>query len=38
MEALAKVLKDNPHGVLVRQDELTQLIGELDAYKSNKGR
>jgi hypothetical protein len=37
MEALTAVLKDNPGGVLVRQDELTQLVGALDAYKANKG-
>ena len=36
MEGLVPVLKQNP-GVLIRQDELTQLIGALDAYKSNKG-
>lgn len=37
MEALTNVLKSNTSGVLVRQDELTQLIGALDAYKTAKG-
>jgi hypothetical protein len=37
MEALTNVLKGNTAGVLVRQDELTQLIGSLDAYKVGKG-
>jgi hypothetical protein len=37
MEALTGVLAENPNGVLVRQDELTQLIGSFDAYKANKG-
>ncbi len=37
LEALTNVLEDNPCGVLIHQDELTQLIGSFDAYKSNKG-
>jgi len=37
LEALSSVLADNPAGVLVRQDELTQLIGSLDQYKGGRG-
>lgn len=37
VEALTGVLADNESGVLVSMDELTGLIGSLDAYKANKG-
>lgn len=36
VEALANVLRDNTHGVLMHSDELTRWIGQMDAY-SGKG-
>jgi hypothetical protein len=36
-EALALVLRDNPHGVLYDQDELTALIGSFDKYRRGNG-
>lgn len=37
VEALGGVLANNPSGVTVSMDELTGLIGSLDAYKPNRG-
>ena len=37
MEVLRKILGDNPGGAIISTDELTQLFGAMDAYKSNKG-
>jgi hypothetical protein len=35
-EALGLILNDNPAGLLEYQDELSQWIGSMDAYRSNK--
>jgi 5S rRNA maturation endonuclease (ribonuclease M5) len=35
IEALADVLIINPHGVLIRKDELAHLFGSFDQYKSH---
>jgi hypothetical protein len=37
LEALASRLKDNPNGLLLKQDELTGWIGGLNQYKGGKG-
>ena len=37
MEALTATLAENPHGLLISDDELTGLITSLDAYKAAKG-
>jgi hypothetical protein len=36
-EALALVLRENPHGVLYEQDELTALTGNFDKYRRGAG-
>ncbi|WP_316977275.1 DUF3987 domain-containing protein [Shumkonia mesophila] len=37
VEALTEILVDNPAGVLGVYDEIAQLIGSFDAYRSSKG-
>ena len=37
VEALTEILVDNPSGVLGVYDEIAQLIGSFDAYRSSKG-
>jgi hypothetical protein len=37
IEVLADALTANPHGVLVRKDELSHWIASFDQYRSNKG-
>ena len=37
MEGLREVLVGSVYGILIHQDELTAMIGRLDAYKSTKG-
>jgi hypothetical protein len=36
VEALARILRDNPRGVLITHDELSAWFGSFDAYRENK--
>jgi hypothetical protein len=36
-EALAEKLQSNPYGILIHRDELTSLVGAMDAYRNGKG-
>lgn len=35
-EALSDILKDNPEGILVRNDEMSRFIGSMDCYRGGK--
>jgi hypothetical protein len=37
LEALADAMDANPHGILVKKDELSHWIASFDQYRSNKG-
>ena len=37
VEGLAGLLRDNPEGINIHVDELSEFIGRMDAYKSNGG-
>lgn len=37
VEALAKLLQDNPEGVLLAHDEITEFIGRMDCYSGGAG-